>query len=157
LPVKILNYPAITTTTEPYRVPEIWQPHPGNADTAYLNCAESYRSKYYTDVLQKHWALWEKKEKPVLSNEDDKKGEDFASKAGRRKSVKMNYDEAAEEEKFQDDYAEVEQSYAEQMFGAGPGGASQQQQPQALGFYEQMMNGGGDLVAENGAEFNNPD
>jgi len=162
LPVKILNYPAITTTTEPYRVPEIWSPNPGNADTAYLNCAESYRSKYFTDVLQKHWALWEKKEKPVLSNEEDKKGEDFSTKAARRKSIKMNYDEA-EEEKYQDNYAqdgygEVEQSYAEQMFSAGPGGANQQQQePQAQGFYEQMMNGGGDLVATRGATVYNPD
>ena len=77
MPLKIINTPAITVTSEPYRVPEIWNPNPGNTEPAYLYLDENFRSKYYTDILEKHWNLWEKNVKPVVTKEDDKKGKDF--------------------------------------------------------------------------------
>ena len=115
MPIKILNTPAVTTTAEPFRVPEIWNPTTGNTDPAYLYVEENFRSKYFTDILMKHWGLWEKNVKPVISKEDDKKGKDFAAMANRRKSMKMNYDEAAEEEKDENCV-----SFAEQAFGNMP-------------------------------------
>ena len=88
---------------------------PGNNEPIYLYLEENFRSNYYTQVLKKHWELWEKNVKPVITKEDDKKGQDFAAKAGRRKSIKMVYEEATEEEK--DDNA---MSFAQQAFGAQP-------------------------------------
>jgi len=51
MPLKIFNTPAVTTTAEPFRVPEHWNPTPGNTEPAYLYVDENFRSKYYTDII----------------------------------------------------------------------------------------------------------
>lgn len=99
MPLKIFNTPAVTTTAEPFRVPEHWNPTPGNTEPAYLYVEENFRSKFFTDIIAKNWDAWEKSSKPLVTKEDDKKGKDFAATANRRKSMRMNYEEAAEEEK----------------------------------------------------------
>ena len=116
-PLKILNTPSVEKTGEPYRVPEVWNPTPGNAEPAYLWLEENFRSKYFTEISAKNWAAWEKAAVPVVTKEDDKKGKDFAATAARRKSMRMNYDDAKEEEKD-----EAAMSFAEAAFGGNNAG-----------------------------------
>ena len=49
--------------------------------------------------MTKNWAAWDKAATPIVTKEDDKKGKDFAAMANRRKSMRMNYEDAKEEEK----------------------------------------------------------
>lgn len=59
-PIRVYNAPVLVASSEPYRVPDYWNPTQGIAEHAYLYMQQGERSEYFKKVYEPNWDNWYK-------------------------------------------------------------------------------------------------
>ena len=74
LPLRILATPRKEPSTEPWRVPEEWNPYPGTEQPTYVYLANpDEKPEYMTKFIDRNWAKWEANLAPVLQAAQDQR------------------------------------------------------------------------------------
>mmetsp|Transcript_38493 Transcript_38493/g.50464 ORF Transcript_38493/g.50464 Transcript_38493/m.50464 type:complete len:104 (+) Transcript_38493:1165-1476(+) len=96
MPIKILATPNSEPSTEPWRVPENWNPYPGTQEPTYVYLQNpDEKPEYMTNYIDRYWAKWEKNIEPVLTEA----AEEEKIMLARRNTIKMSADDPDEEVK----------------------------------------------------------
>ena len=67
LPLRILATPRTDPSSEPWRVPDEWNPYPGTNEPTYVYLANpEEKPEYMTKFIDRNWAKWEANLEPVL-------------------------------------------------------------------------------------------
>ena len=105
--------PRTEPSTEPWRIPENWNPYQGTAEPTYVYLQNpDEKPEYMTKYIERNWAKWEANLAPIL--DAAKQVEDNKN---RRKTIKMCEEDPNEEEK--QPFAPA-QGMAEEMFSHIP-------------------------------------
>ena len=95
MPLKILATPDNEPSSEPWRVPDNWNPYQGTQEPTYVYLENpDEKPEYMANFVDRYWAKWEKNIEPVIT--DDALDKQLMLK--RRNTIKMNEDDPDEEE-----------------------------------------------------------
>lgn len=90
LPLRIMATPRMEPSTEPWRVPDQWEPFQGNQEPTYVFLANpDEKPEYVTKYIERNWAKWEENISPVLAAAE----ESDTLNIQRRKTMKMCEDD----------------------------------------------------------------
>ena len=138
-------------STEPWRVPDNWNPYQGTEEPTYVFLQNpDEKPEYMTNFVDRYWAKWEQNIAPVVTEE----AEDERALMKRRHTLKMHDDdpdEMEEEHKQSPGVFSTAQAVSDtnEMFAhldvnvpaTQQQPPQQQQQPTEPSFYEQFLKG----------------
>lgn len=95
MPLKVLASQHLDVSTEPWRIPQNWNPHQGTAEPTYLYLQNpDAKPDYMTKFIDRNWNKWMDNITPMIVSAADE-----AKNAMRRLTVKMNDEDPDEEVK----------------------------------------------------------
>ena len=157
LPLRIRATPRCEPNSEPFRVPDQWNPVGGLADTACLFLANpNEKTEFMTKFIDRNWSRWATYIEPLLVQVEEEQSKTVA----RRRTIKM-YEDDPDEETKQNPFQPQAESFAEQVFA--PDGQPQEQQayepPQPAqeqpvqqqaepSFYDQFLKGNANMESD---------
>lgn len=70
MPLKILATPDNDPSSEPWRVPDNWNPYQGTQEPTYVYLENpDEKPEYMANFVDRYWAKWEKNIEPVITDD----------------------------------------------------------------------------------------